>query len=215
MVAVDSPVVAWPCVGPQQTSHILYRNGIGAHILYTLALIYPGIQRVYGAQCIGDRTLGMAFHRLYGFQRHLDVAHVVHRIKHTEHIDTIHRSSLHKALDDIIRVVPVTEDILAAQQHLLTRVGHGFLELANALPGVLAEVTDAGVESGAAPGFDRPVTHRIQLCGHRQHVLKTDPGCQQRLVAVAQNHVGDAQWALVFSHAVSISSRKVQPLRRR
>jgi hypothetical protein len=49
----------------------------------------------------------------------------------------------------------------------------------------------AGVEGGAAPGFERPETHVIELAADRQHVFGAHAGCDQGLMSVAQHQFGD------------------------
>ncbi|GAR44895.1 hypothetical protein NGUA14_00007 [Salmonella enterica] len=85
----------------------------------------------------------------------------------------------------------VAEQVLAAQQHLQRGFGHGFFQLAQAQPRVLAEETDAGVKGGAAPAFEGAVAHVIERGGNRQHIIKTQTGGEQGLVSVAQDDIGN------------------------
>ena len=86
-------------------------------------------------------------------QCRLQVAHIVHRIEHAEHVHTVHRSALDKFFHHIIGVVPVTENILAAEQHLLRRIRHGFFQFADALPGIFPQVADTGIKGCPTPGL--------------------------------------------------------------
>ena len=70
--------------------------------------------------------------------RRLQVAHVVHRIKDAKYVDAVESRALYKFVHDVVGIVPVTENILTAKQHLLGRIGHCGFEFAYALPGVLA-----------------------------------------------------------------------------
>ncbi len=180
-------------VGREQAGHVLDRHGIGAHVLDAFALLHPHIEGVHRAHRVGDGALGVL--ALFDHRRHraLDVAHVVHGVEHAEHVHAAFRGPLHEGVDHVVGVMAVAEQVLPTQQHLLGRVGHRFLELANPLPGVFAQVADAGVEGGAAPGFQRPETDAVEFLRDRQHVVQAQAGGEQGLVGVAQHHVGDAE----------------------
>ncbi|CNT73828.1 Uncharacterised protein [Salmonella enterica subsp. enterica serovar Bovismorbificans] len=85
----------------------------------------------------------------------------------------------------------IAEQVLAAQQHLQGSLRHGFFELAQAQPRVLAEKADAGVKGGAAPAFEGAVAHVVELSGNRQHIVKAQAGGEQGLVGVTQDDVGN------------------------
>jgi len=78
------------------------------------------------------------------------VAHVVQGVEHPEHVYAIGRGALDEPVDQIVGVVAVAHQVLPAQQHLQARVGHHSTEGAQALPRVLAQKAQAGVEGGAA-----------------------------------------------------------------
>ena len=93
----------------------------------------------------------------------------------------------------------VAEEVLAAEQHLEPRVGKQLTERTQALPGILVEEADAGVEGGAAPAFDREQARQVGGIGRRRldHVERPHPGGEQRLVRVAQRRVGQQHlWLL-------------------
>ncbi len=118
----------------------------------------------------------VAFYRFHG---NFDIAHIVHRIKYAEYIDTADRCALHKTLNNIIGIVAIAQQVLATQQHLLRGFGHGFFKLANAIPGVFTQIANAGIKGGAAPGFERPKTDAVQFGRNRQHVIQTQAGGKQ------------------------------------
>ena len=108
------------------------------------------------------------FHRP---QRGAHIADIVHGVEHAEHVHAIHRSALHKFFHHIVGVVAVTQNILAAKQHLLRRFRHGFFQFADTVPGVFAKIADARVEGRSTPGFQRPKPDLIKLGGDRQHIV--------------------------------------------
>ena len=119
-----------------------------------------------------------------GTHRLLQIAHIVHRIEDAKDVDAVLCRSLDERVYDVIGIVPVAEQILTAQQHLLGGSRHRCLELAQALPGVFAEVANAGVEGSATPGLQGPVADLVELTGDGQHVLDAHPGREQRLMGI-------------------------------
>jgi hypothetical protein len=75
--------------------------------------------------------------------RHLDgpahVAHVVERVENAKDVDAVGVGADDKALQDVVGIVLVADDVLAAQQHHEGRVGYAGFEPSNALPGVLIQ----------------------------------------------------------------------------
>ena len=180
-------------IGTQQAGHVLDGHGVGAHLFDHLALLYPHIQGMHRADSVGDGALCMFSLLDHGGDGALDVAHVVHGIEHPEHVHAVFGGAFHKGVDHIVGVVAVAQQVLSAQQHLLRRVGHGLFQLADTLPGVFAQITDAGIKGGAAPGFQGPESNVVQFCGNGQHVVQTHACGEEGLMRVAQHHIGDAQ----------------------
>ncbi len=85
----------------------------------------------------------------------------------------------------------ITEQVLAAQQHLQRGFRHGLFKLAQAQPRVFAEKADTGVKGGAAPALQRPVADIVKLGGNRQHIVKAQAGGEKGLVGVTQDDVGN------------------------
>jgi hypothetical protein len=111
-----------------------------------------------------------------GTDGRLEIPQVVHGVEDAEDINAVVYRPFYEALYDVVGVMPVAEQVLGAQQHLLAGPGHRGLELAQALPGVLPQIADAGIESGPAPSLQRPVADRVQFRRDRQHILQAQPG---------------------------------------
>ena len=111
-----------------------------------------------------------------GTQGSFEIARIVHSVEYAKDIDAIYSGALDEFFHDIIGVVPIAQQVLASQQHLLARVGHGLLEFANALPRVFSQVADTGIEGRTAPAFHRPETNLIELGSDRQHVFQANTG---------------------------------------
>ncbi|CQI28106.1 Uncharacterised protein [Salmonella enterica subsp. enterica serovar Typhimurium str. DT104] len=107
----------------------------------------------------------VAAHRLQGG---FHIARVVHGIEDAEHVHAVFDGAFDEAFHHVIGVVAIAEQVLAAQQHLQGSLRHGFFELAQAQPRVLAEKADTGVKGGAAPALQRPVAHVIERGGNHR-----------------------------------------------
>src|SRR3989442_1438075 len=115
--------------------------------------------------CITDRP----FNDLSGFKRCLDsrlhIAHVVHGIEYSEDVDAPLGGPLDESLHYIVRVVMVSNEILAADEHLKTRARHRLAKLMQPLPRRFLQIAKTGIEGGSAPHLDRPVTHLVEVWG--------------------------------------------------
>ena len=185
-------------IGLEQAGHVLDGNGMRAHVLEPLGQVHPHVDGVDGADGIGNGALGMLAVGNGCLNGALEIARVIEGVEDTEDIDAIDGAALDELLDHIVGVMTITEQVLPAQQHLQRGLGQGFLEFAQPVPGILAQITDAGVEGGAAPAFQRPEANLVELAADRQHVVDAQTRRQQGLVRVAQHYIGDPQG---FSHS--------------
>src|SRR5690554_827982 len=134
------------------------------------------------------------------FHRGFDIAHIIHRVKYAENINAVVRRALDELVNHVVSVMTVAENILSAQQHLHGRLGHRLFKLADAVPGIFTQIADTGIESRAAPSFQRPVTYVIQLRCNRQHIVQTHTRRKKRLMRIAQYNIGDAQGLFFIAH---------------
>ena len=140
---------------------------------------------------VGEGALGVRAVAAYRLQGGLHIARVVHGIEDAEDVHAVFHCPLNEAFHHVIGVMAITEQVLAAQQHLQGSLRHGLFKLAQAQPRVFAEKADTGVKGGAAPALQRPVAHIIELSGNRQHIIKAQAGGEQGLVGVTQDDVGN------------------------
>ncbi len=157
---------------------------------------------------IGDGALGVLAGRLDCFDGDLEVAHVVHGIKDAEYVNTVFGSLGNKGANHVVAVVTVAKQVLATQQHLQAGVRQRLAQGAQTLPGIFFQKAHAGVKGRAAPDFQRPVADLIQLVADRQHVFGTQTGRQQRLVGVAQDGIGNGDFACVAHFLFLISFKR-------
>ena len=171
----------------QQARHVLDGQHVGAGFDEPLGEVNEVLQRVDRADGVGQRGfqgLPGTLHRVHG---RLHVADVVHGVEHPEDVDAVLRGLFDEGLDGVVRVVVVSHDVLAPQQHLQPGIGHGLPDQPQALPGVFVQVPEARVERGAAPHLDRPEADLVEILGDGQHVLGAHARRQQRLVCVPEH----------------------------
>ena len=140
-------------IGSEQPSHIFNTDRICARIFNLASLVHPQVNGVHRAYCVRNSTLSVLAHLLNGTQSGFKVAHVIHGVKHAEHINAIDRRTFDKLLYHVVGIVPVTQNILAAEQHLLWRIGHCLFNFPNTVPWILSQVANTGVKCGTTPGF--------------------------------------------------------------
>jgi hypothetical protein len=69
----------------------------------------------------------------------LVVADVVEGVEDAEDVHAVLRRLVHEAAHDVVAVVPVADDVLAAQQHLQRGAHDVLLDEPQTLPGILVE----------------------------------------------------------------------------
>ena len=188
----------------KDTGHVLDGDGVRAHVRHFFRHFNPHFDGVHGAGGVGDGALGMLASLTNGLDRTIQVTRIVHGVENPEHVYAVLGGTLTETVDHIIGVMTVTQQVLATQQHLLLGVGHSLFQFTDALPGIFAQVTDAGVEGSSAPGFQRPETNLVEFLGNGQHVVKPHAGGKQGLVGVTQDNVRNPQRFLCVSHRVSL-----------
>ena len=140
----------------EQAGHVLDADGMAPHVLELLAHVDPGLHRVDGTDRVGDCALGVLAGLERGLDRRLDVPHVVQGVKDAEHVHPVLGRFAHERLNDVVSIVPVSEQVLPTEQHLRPRIGQSLAELPQPFPGVFAEEPDTGIERRPAPHFCRP-----------------------------------------------------------
>ena len=187
----------------KQARHVLYAERVAAELLELSGDLDVELGVVHGACGIGERAFGDFAAFLDRFDGELHVAGVVEGVEYAEYVDTDFGGVLYKGDKDIIGIVLVAEDVLPAKEHLEPGVGHMLLYGANPVPGALAQVAHARIESRAAPALDRPVADLVELLEDWRHVLRAHAGRQERLVRVAQDGVGDFELFVFFRRHIS------------
>ena len=173
----------------QHARHVLDGDGVGAQLLELLGVLQVAVQGVDGRDGVGDGTLEVGAHGLDGLGVVHYVADVVQRVEHAEHVDAVAMGSGDEAVHDFLGVVLVAYQVLAAGKHGKRGVGSQRLDGAQALPRVLIQEAQAGVEGRTAPCLDCPVAHTIHLRQNRLNIADGHAGCPQALLAVTNGGI--------------------------
>ena len=190
------------------TGHVLQADGVEAHGLELLTHLDIFLDRVDRALRVGDAAgrngvLGGIF--LGGFQRGGDVAEVVQCVKDTQDVDAVLDGQLDKLFNDIVMIMLVAEQVLAAQQHLQLGVGHGLADIAQSLPRILAQIAQAGIERRAAPAFHGVIAGLVHFGQDLGKIGIRKTGRHQRLVGITKDSFSNLNFFHVCSsifHAV-------------
>jgi hypothetical protein len=130
--------------------------------------------------------------------RALDISEVIHRIEYAEHVDPVCGRTLDKRFNDVVGIMPVPKNVLAAKEHLKPGIGHCFANEAKPFPGIFPQISNASVESSSSPNFGGPVADTIQFFANGQNIFDAHTRGQQRLVSVAQHKLGDAKGLFIY-----------------
>ena len=123
-------------IGGQKSGHVLDAQGVSSHLLDLFCNLFPVVQGVGVAQGIAQGDLHMGFLLVGRLHRRLQVADVVEAVEDADDVDAVGHGFLHEILHHIVGVVVVSQDILAAEQHLQLGVLKSVSQLSQALPGI-------------------------------------------------------------------------------
>ena len=178
-------------VGCQHAGHILDGNGVGAQILHLLAVFQVAVQRVDRRHGVGNGAFEVAAAFLDGLGVVDDVADIVEGVEHPENVHAVALGRLDETVADLARIVFVPYQVLPAGQHGERRVRRLCFDGAQALPRVLVEKAQAGVERSAAPCLDGPVPDAVHFRQDRQHVADLHTRGPEALLAVTDGGIHD------------------------
>ena len=189
--------------------HVLQADGVEAHGLEFLAHLDIFLDRVDRTLRVGDAAgrdgvFGGIF--LGRLKCGGDVAEVVQCVEDTQDVDAVLDGQFDELLDDIVMVVLVAEQVLAAQQHLQLGVGHGLADIAQSLPRILAQIAQAGIERCAAPAFHGVIAGLVHLGQDIGKIGIRKTGRHQRLVGITKDSFSNLNFFHVCS---SIFSRRM------
>ena len=173
-------------IGNQQACHILDADGIGSHALDLFCDVHPVVQRVGVAQRIGQGYLRVSAFLVAGLHRAFQVAQIVQAVKDTDDIDSVCDGLLYEVFHHIVRVMAVSQNILASEKHLQLRVLESRSQLSQSLPRILMQETKGSVKGSAAPALHSRIADLVHLLRDGKHDLGGHSGGDQGLMGVTQ-----------------------------
>ena len=178
-------------IGQQKVGHILNADIVRAHLLHLAGQIHKIIQRVHGAGSIAYGAFGNAAVFLAGFDRLLQIAQIVQRVKYPDNVYAVLYGLFNKHVYNVVRVMLITQNILSPEKHLQLGVGHCLFKRAQAVPGILVQKAQAGVKSSASPAFKGIISHAVQHGRGGQHLVQAHARSRLGLVRVPQYSIGN------------------------
>ena len=157
-------------------------------LLGVLHPLFQCMNRAHGVIHFDVRFAAELFHRL---GRRLDVSKIVGRLENAKHVHAVGDGALDEFVDDLIRVGPVGENVLPAQQHLQFRLRHHRFDTPQPLPRIFIEVAHANIERRAAPDLDRIKAAIIDGRAQRQQIVGRDARRELALLPIARRQIGD------------------------
>ena len=121
----------------------------------------------------------------------LKVSDIIQAVKNTDNINSVCDGFLYKVLNHIVRVMIVSKDVLATEQHLELRVLETGSQFSESLPRILLQETQAGIKSSAAPAFYCVVANFIHFVNDRKHLISRHSCCKERLMCVTKYGLND------------------------
>ena len=163
----------------KKSGHILDADGVSTHLLDLACNVLPVLQSIRIAQCINQRDLCVCAGFLGCLYSRLQIAKVIQAVKNTDTVDTVFNRLLYEAVNNIIRIVRISEDILAAKQHLGRSVLEVALQNTKSLPRILVKETKAGIEGSAAPALYCSIANLVHRINDGKHLFNGHSGCDQ------------------------------------
>ena len=171
--------------------HVLDADGVGAKVGHLLGELHEVGHGVYRARGVGNGALALAAGLLAGLNRGLQVANVVQGVEDAHDVNAVLDGLADNRAHDVIGVVAVAKQVLAAKQHLKLRVLDVGADGAQTVPGVLVEEAQAGIERRASPHLEGAETSLVHGLQDGQHVLDGHARSNLALLAVAQDGLSE------------------------
>ncbi len=102
---------------------------------------------------VGDCAFGEFAGALHGGDTGPQITKIVQGVEDAENVHASLGGLVYEAFDDAIFIVPVTQQVLTAQQHLQTGFRQQLAESPQALPGIFIQKADTGIKGGASPAL--------------------------------------------------------------
>lgn len=173
----------------QQARHILNADGVRTQLFHFFGELGEIVQGEDRARRIADSCLGMApvfLGRLHGG---LQISRIIQRIEDPDDVDPVFNRLGHEELDEIVRIVLITQDILPTEEHLGLGILQALAEGPKPLPRILIQIPHAGVEGRSAPALHGIVSRRVNQVQRPFHLIGRHPGGNQALRRIPEDGI--------------------------
>ena len=177
-------------IGKKKVCHILDTNSISAHLFELLSKVNKVFFVMNGAFGVAQSSFTYTTVFFTALDSLFNIANIIKSIKYSDNLNTVLNRFFNKHINNIVRIMLVTEKILSTKEHLQLSVRHMLLYGAESFPGVFVKETHTRVKGSTAPTLNRPIAHRIQFLKGGNHILKLHSGCSLRLMSVTKNGIG-------------------------
>ena len=160
----------------QQARHVFNTDRIGPHLYHFLGQPHKVCRFMIRTGGIDQRALHMGAGFFPCPKGSFQVSRIIEGVKHTDNGDAVLHTLFDKLRYHVVGIMVVTQQVLAAQQHLDGRMGHPVTEDAKATPGIFIQKTQASIKGSAAPGFNGMIPHVVQFFQNGDHILHPHPG---------------------------------------
>ena len=109
----------------QEPGHVFNTERVGSQVLKLFSQIHETVYTVDGADGIADGGFDMFAAGLYLSHSPFDIADIVQCIEDTKDVNAIRRGPLDESFQHIVGIVPISDQVLTAEQHLELGIGHG------------------------------------------------------------------------------------------
>lgn len=123
----------------QQSGHVLDADRVGPEVLQPFAHLDESFQPMDGTHGVGDGRLDMFPAGFDLLDRPFEIADVVEGVEDTEDVDAVGGRALDEPVQHVVRIMPVSDDVLPAEEHLQLGVRHRGAQRPQPFPGILLE----------------------------------------------------------------------------
>ena len=109
----------------------------------------------------------------------LQIAQVVQAVKNTDNINAVGNGFFHKTVYHIIRIGPVTKNILSSEQHLQFGILKTVSDFSQTLPGIFFQKTKRSVKRSATPALYCMIASFVHFINDGKHHVGRHPRCNQ------------------------------------
>ena len=193
-------------LGRNQTTHIFDGNHVGTEscqlfgfthevvvrkygfgVLFAFEFVHQREFGVFGVHGVAHSAVGLTAILFDIFDGRFHIVHVIQSVEDTHDTQTALDSVAREALDNIVAVGSITEEVPTAREsRQVGDIAHCFFDAFQPVPWVFAQETHHAIGHCAAPHL-HCIERGIFVVGqYALHLTLVQTGCEGRLLAVAQ-----------------------------